>query len=175
MKKILIIFLNIFIILPNLIVYELDNNRLDAPPVSSDTVTVVSANARCIALEDLGEKNWFGRAPLLIENLRSAEPDVICFQEVTSIHYMYFKKVLSGYGSVIRYRDLIPVLSEGCPVFYSTERFDLVKSGSFWLSETPEKMSKDWNSGSYRICSYVVLSQKSDGKQVSLQALRCRP
>ena len=169
MKKFLILFLNILFIIPNLIIYEFDKNEMKAPETAdSSVITIVSANARCIALEDLEEKTWFVRAPLLIENLRSAEPDVICFQEVTAIHYSYFMRTLSGYDSVIRYRDLIPVLSEGCPVFYNTNRFDLVKSGSFWLSETPERMSKDWNSGSYRICSYVVLSQKTDGKQFAV-------
>lgn len=71
--------------------------------------------------------------------------------------------VLPGYDSVITYRDNSPI-SEGCPIFYNASLYTLVDKGSSWLSETPEVMSKDWNSACYRVCSYVILTDKASGK-----------
>ncbi|MBQ3904880.1 MAG: endonuclease/exonuclease/phosphatase family protein, partial [Eubacterium sp.] len=80
-------------------------------------------------------------------------------------HYKYLTETLKGYDNVIAYRDNSP-LHEACPVFYSTERFELTDKGSFWLSETPEEMSKDWGAACYRICSYVILKDKTNNKQL---------
>ena len=54
-------------------------------------------------------------------------------------------------------------MSEGCPVFYRRDKYELADKGSFWLSETPETMSKDWGAACYRICSYVILTDKASG------------
>jgi len=64
----------------------------------------------------------------------------------------------------LTYRDKSPN-SEGCPVFYREDLYTLVDKGSFWLSETPEEMSKDWGAACYRICSYVILKEKNTEKE----------
>ena len=53
--------------------------------------------------------------------------------------------------------------AEYCPIFYKTEKFDLVESGTKWLSDTPDKTSKYKESHVYRIFSYVVLRDKATG------------
>ena len=90
----------------------------------TDEITVMSANVRCISPTDIGKKSWCYRAGLIIENVASVMPDVIGFQEVTKFHYAYLQDTLKGYDSVIEYRDNT-YLSEGCPIFYSTEKFEL--------------------------------------------------
>ena len=65
------------------------------------------------------------------------------------------------------YRDDF-VLSEGCPIFWRTDRFEMLDSGSFWLSETPEVMSKDWGSSHYRIAVYVILRDKNTDKEFAV-------
>lgn len=117
---------------------------------------VMSCNLRCISPTDFGKKSWFYRADLTIKNIEAEAPDIIGFQESTKYHYAYLCDTLKGYDSVITYRDNA-FLSEGCPVFYRADKYTLIDKGSFWLSETPEVMSKDWNSACYRVCSYVIL------------------
>lgn len=117
---------------------------------------VMSCNLRCISPTDFGKKSWFYRADLTIKNIEEQAPDIIGFQESTKYHYAYLCDTLKGYDSVITYRDNA-FLSEGCPVFYRADKYTLIDKGSFWLSETPEEMSKDWGSACYRICSYVIL------------------
>ena len=128
-------------------------------------ITLMSVNVRTWSPTVTFKKSWFYRAKLIDSNIAEVKPDIIGFQEVTPVHYKYLTETLRGYDNVIEYRDNSP-LHEACPVFYNTSRFELKDKGSFWLSETPEKMSKDWGSECYRICSYVILENKSDGKQL---------
>ncbi len=132
---------------------------------AEDEITVLSTNVRTWSPTDTGKKSWFYRAPLIVKNIAAVQPEIIGFQEVTPMHYKYLTANLKGYDNVIKYRDNSP-LHEACPVFYSTQRFTLKDSGSFWLSETPEVMSKDWGSACYRICSYVILTDNSSGKDL---------
>lgn len=129
-----------------------------------EPIRVMSANLRCMNPNDMGKKSWFYRADLIIKNIENNKPSIIGFQEATKWQYAYLKDCLTDFDSVITYRDE-STFSEGCPIFYRTDMYDLVDKGSFWLSETPEVMSKDWNSKCYRICSYVILKEKSTEKE----------
>ena len=126
-------------------------------------ITMMSCNVRCLTPLDLGEKSWFYRADLLLSDIADQKPGIIGFQEATRWQYNYLVDVLQGYDSVIDYRDNSP-MSEGCPIFYNEALYTLKDKGSFWLSETPEVMSKDWGSQCYRICSYVILTEKASGR-----------
>ena len=129
----------------------------------ADAITMMSCNVRCLTPLDLGKKSWFYRADLLVSDVAAQNPGIIGFQEATQWQYRYLVDVLQGYDSVIDYRDE-SIASEGCPIFYSTALYTLKDKGSFWLSETPDVMSKDWGAAHYRICSYVILTEKASGK-----------
>ena len=128
-------------------------------------ITLMSVNVRTWSPTDTFKKSWFYRAKLIDSNIAEVKPDIIGFQEVTPVHYKYLTETLKGYDNVIEYRDNSP-LHEACPVFYNTSRFELKDKGSFWLSETPEKMSKDWGAACYRVCSYVILAEKDTKKEL---------
>ena len=146
--------------------YWLCNEKLVADDQTDrGSITVVSANVRCFSPEDLFKQSWFFRAPLLLQTLKDASPDIIGFQEVTPLHKRFFDRTLRNYDYVLQYRDN-SLLKESCPVYYNALRFELVDKGSFWLSETPDEMSKGWGAAFNRVCSYVILKQKSDGKQL---------
>jgi len=50
-------------------------------------------------------------------------------------------------------------------IFYKRDRFEVVKSGTFWLSETPEVPgSKSWNTGCTRVCTWADLKDLKSGK-----------
>lgn len=127
-------------------------------------ITVMSTNVRCWSPTDFGQKSWFYRANLFINNIAEVAPDIIGFQEATRYQYGYLVENLQGYDNVIEYRDN-SIFSEGCPIFYRMDIYKLVDKGSFWLSETPTEMSKSWGAAHYRICSYVILEDKNTGQQ----------
>ena len=144
--------------------YRSSKEPVNCEAPSDGSVRVMSCNVRCLTPFDFGKKNWFYRADLIADNLRNNAPTVIGFQEVTKWQYSYLTEVLPGFDSVITYRDKM-FNSEGCPVFYRSDLYELIDKNSFWLSETPDEMSKDWGAACYRICSYVILENKADGKQ----------
>ena len=124
---------------------------------------LMSYNLRCITPLDVGKKNWFYRADHILSDIEKEAPGIIGFQEATVWQYNFLVESLPDYDSVITYRD-DAFNSEGCPIFYHTLRYTLVEKGSFWLSETPEVMSRDWGAACYRICSYVILTDNVSGK-----------
>ena len=132
--------------------------------ISSDELRVMSYNIRYLGPFDLGKKTWFYRADLIIDSIEEAQPNIIGFQEVTCWQYDYLVETMVGFDSIISYRDKM-VNSEGCPIFYRTDLYTLIDKGSFWLSETPDVMSKDWGAAHYRICSYVILKDKATEKE----------
>lgn len=121
---------------------------------------VMSCNVRCISPTDLGKKSWFYRADLIMQGIQKEQPGVIGFQEVTKWHYSYLCDTLALYDSVITYRDNA-FNSEGCPIFYRSDIYTLIDKGSFWLSETPDVMSKSWGAQFNRVCSYVILKDNA--------------
>ncbi len=130
-------------------------------------IKIMSMNLRSNSSLDKGKKSWNFRKKLVAKNIQQAKPTIIGMQEVTPLQYKYCKKILKNYQSEIIYRDNSNQ-SEGCPIFYYKELYTLIDKGTFWLSETPDVMSKDWESACYRICSYVVLRDNKTGKGFSV-------
>lgn len=125
---------------------------------------VMSCNVRCISPTDFGKKSWFYRADLIMQGIEKEQPSVIGFQEATKWQYSYLCDTLSSYDSVITYRD-DAFNSEGCPIFYRSDMYTLIDKGSFWLSETPDVMSKSWGAQFNRVCSYVILKDNATGTE----------
>lgn len=125
---------------------------------------IMNYNVRCLNPMDLGKKSWFYRADLMMQGIEKEQPGVIGFQEVTKWQYSYLCDTLGLYDSVITYRD-DAFNSEGCPIFYRSDIYTLIDKGSFWLSETPDVMSKSWGAQYNRICSYVILKDNATEKE----------
>lgn len=143
--------------------YLIKKHKVTITPVNNGKIRIMSCNVRYLKILDFGKKSWFWRADKLLDDIAQQAPGIIGFQEVTKWQYDYLVDTMPGYDSVITYRDDTN-RSEGCPVFYNTSLYTLVDKGSFWLSETPDVMSKDWGSGCYRVCSYVILTDNNSGK-----------
>ena len=131
---------------------------------TGEELIIMSANVRCYAPDDLFQKSWFYRAELLAQDIASVLPDVICFQEVQGLHYNYLENVMPEYDSIVAFRDN-SIIREGCAIFYRSDRFEKIEEGYFWLSETPDVMSKDWGSAHYRVCVYACLKDLNTGKE----------
>ena len=131
---------------------------------SENEVRVMSYNLRCLNPLDVCKKSWFYRANLIVKSIEDEQPGIIGFQEATKWQYNYMCDAMKSYDSIITYRDET-FNSEGCPVFFRKDLYTLIDKGSFWLSETPETMSKDWDAACYRICSYAILKDNATKKE----------
>ena len=47
--------------------------------------------------------------------------------------------------------------------FYNTDKFDVLDSGDFWLSETPDSVSFGWDAVCRRICTWGKFRNKETG------------
>lgn len=144
--------------------YLINKESVKIEAESSDEICMMSCNLRYLNPLEIGKKSWFYRAELVMQGIKDNAPGIIGFQEATKWQYNYLADCLEGYDSVITYRD-DTLFSEGCPVFYKTSLYTLEDKGSFWLSETPDVMSRDWGAGCYRVCSYVILAEKATDKK----------
>jgi len=68
--------------------------------------------------------------------------------------------LLVNYGYVGVGRDDGKNEGEYSAIFYKKEKFDVLKSGTFWLSETPEQVSMGWDAVCNRICTYALLEDR---------------
>ena len=50
-------------------------------------------------------------------------------------------------------------------IFYNTEKFEVLDMGTFWLSETPHRISIGWDAALNRICTYGLFREKASGKE----------
>ena len=53
-----------------------------------------------------------------------------------------------------------------CTIFYKTNKFELLEGNTFWLSETPDKISKGWDASCNRICTWVKLKDKNNNNEI---------
>lgn len=135
---------------------ELDDNTA--------TQSVMTFNVRCITSADTDEFSWESRASLICDLLQEETPSVICMQENKKRQYSFFKNFLSGYDSVATYRDS-SIFSECLPIFFRADMYELVDTQTFWLSDTPEKMSNTWGAEHFRICTFVILKNRNTGRE----------
>lgn len=105
------------------------------------------------------------RAPLFAEQILSIAPDSMGVQEFNSNWVGKMEELLPAYAyyGVQRGGDGSEKTSEMCGIFYLKDKYELLDSGTFWISETPDTESKYADAGCNRICSYVVLQNKTTG------------
>lgn len=106
------------------------------------------------------------RAKLFGQQINDNLPDVLGVQEINSNWVEKMEEFLPQYAyyGVKRGGDKNEEQSEMNGIFYLKEKFELIECDTFWLSETPDIESKHSDAACYRICSYVVLKNKTTGK-----------
>lgn len=114
-----------------------------------------------------GPNAWPHRAERVDSLLRRSDPDIMGFQEVLKGQFKELKKRFPEYGSLGVGRDNGKSAGEHAPIFYKKAIFRLMDSGTFWLSEQPDKPgSKSWDAAITRICSWACLEYKANGKRL---------
>jgi|AGTN01.1.fsa_nt_gi Metal-dependent hydrolase len=135
-------------------------------------ITVMVYNIRMYNMRTIGTgdpDDWMVREPALLAQIGEASPDLLGLEEAYKIQNDAISEAFPEYDKVIRYRDGFQEInmSESSPIFYKRDKFELLSEGVFWLSETPDVMSKGWDGGSFRICTYARFREKSNGREFS--------
>ena len=70
-----------------------------------------------------------------------------------------------GYSYVGVGRDDGKEAGEYSPIIFNTKKIKCLKSGTFWLSETPEKVSLGWDAACRRVCTWGEFEDIASGKK----------
>lgn len=130
--------------------------------VTQDVTRIMSFN---VLTGGDGEKENTHRVQRVANTIEMVKPDSFGVQEAHLVWIMDLKNNLPQYDYVGVGRTNGGLLGEFSAVFYLKEKYKVVNSGTFWISETPEKASVGWDAALPRICTWAILENKETGKQ----------
>jgi endonuclease/exonuclease/phosphatase family metal-dependent hydrolase len=126
-------------------------------------LAVMSFNIRYNNPDD-GINVWENRKEWLTKSIRFFEADLVGAQEVTYPQLQDMEAFLPSYRHVGIGREG-GNKGEFSPIFYRSDRFELLESNTFWLSKTPGKVgSKGWDAALPRIVTWAKFKDKGSGK-----------
>ena len=132
---------------------------------AATVVKVMTYNIRCAKGDrNSPDNNWPSRREDLARLVEKENPDVAGFQEVEPGQRKWLAERLPGYVFLGDSRNADRKSGEASPVAFRRDRFKVLGSGTFWLSETPQKAgSKGWDAACPRICTYAILRDSRSG------------
>jgi endonuclease/exonuclease/phosphatase family metal-dependent hydrolase len=109
-----------------------------------------------------GVNRWSNRKDVAAQIILNEDIDIVGMQEVLNNQLNDLKARLTGYNSIGVGRNG-GTNGEYSPIFYKTDRFTVISSGTFWLSETPDVVgSKGWDGAHPRIATWAVLEDRAN-------------
>lgn len=131
--------------------------------LGQDSYSIMSYNIRLGSVDD-GENHWDLRKQSLVDLINYYEPDFLGTQEGQSPQLNFIKEN-SVYEFVGKPRTN-DENGEFTAIFYKKDKFEILQQNTFWLSETPDEISKGWDADYERIATYVLFKNKSNGNQI---------
>jgi len=132
--------------------------------LSAQEITVMTYNIKYDNKNDT-VNNWNFRKEAMVDLLKHYQAEVIGMQEVLHRQLAYLDSSLTDYSYVGVGRDDGKQKGEYSPIFYENTKLKVLNSSTFWLSETPEKISKGWDASLERICTYALFEDPKNRKK----------
>jgi endonuclease/exonuclease/phosphatase family metal-dependent hydrolase len=127
------------------------------------SVRVMSFNVRGASHMRDGVNIWEKRSTMNVETIKRHEPDLIGFQEVHNENREVYEKELPCYTRLPGPEYGTGQVEEFAAIFFDPERFEVLDSGGFWLSDTPEEYSASWGNEVIRSANWAVLRCREHG------------
>jgi len=124
--------------------------------IMSQNISVMTYNIRLDVAVD-GENAWPHRKDFLVSQLQFHAPNIIGTQEGQQHQIEFIDQKLEKYNFIGKGRDGADK-GEYSAIFYNREKLKVENDSTFWLSETPDKMSKGWDAAFPRICTYGLFT-----------------
>ena len=128
----------------------------------NDIHSVITYNIKYDNKSD-SENSWDVRKVAMLELINTLSPDILCIQEGLNHQVEYLNSKMNDYQYVGVGREDANKGGEFCAIFFNEKKYKLLKNSTFWLSESPDKVSVGWDAALERICTYALL-QTIDGK-----------
>lgn len=134
--------------------------------LSAKTLNVGSYNIRMHSKTDYKSGNgWTERRDIMCDLVAFTAFDIFGAQEVCHDQLQDMLARLPEYAYIGVARDDGKTKGEYSPIFYRKERFELLDSGTFWLSQTPNEVSYGWDAVCRRVCSWGYFKDKVTKKR----------
>lgn len=132
------------------------------PPAPTADFTVVTSNIRYGTAND-GPDAWPQRRHMLVDLLTAQQPAILGVQEALAAQVDFLQQHLPHHQQLGVGRDG-GRKGEFSALFVDTRRFEVLDSGTFWLSPTPEVTgSVGWDAALTRICTWAQLRDREGG------------
>lgn len=131
--------------------------------LSAQEFTAMTYNIK-YANENDGENSWSKRKYFFANQLKFYHPQIFGVQEAVKSQINFIEENLSDYQHVGVGREGKDK-GEFSAIFYDKTKFKVLESNTFWLSETPNEISKGWDANYHRICTYALMEEKESGKK----------
>lgn len=135
-----------------------------ALPLHAQSLRVLSFNVRYPSPDD-GPNRWEFRRDMLVDAIRGKDPDLVGTQELFYEQGQYIVEKAPAYTwfGISRRGNRE---DEHMGVFYKKDKFRLVESGDFWLSETPDTPgSMSWDVTLPRMVTWGLLEVRNGGRR----------
>lgn len=128
------------------------------------TLKIISFNIRLSANKVDGRNAWKYRKDATLEMIQKETPSAFGLQEAMPDQVKYISDAFPQYDYVGVGRDDGKKSGEFMAIFYLKDKFELLDSGTYWLSETPDVVSRGWDAQCNRTLTWVKLKEISTGK-----------
>ncbi len=134
------------------------------PASQPGCLTATTFNLRVDTPDD-GADRWDLRKDLLVATIRTLGPDVLGTQESLPQQTRYLDAELADYTRIGVGRDDGKDGGEACCLYLRKSRFDVLASGAFWLSPTPDVPGvKGWDAAYVRVAVWARVTDKALGR-----------
>ena len=122
---------------------------------------IISFNVRYSSAPEIdGDNRWELRRDAAVKMVAEQKPIAMGLQEACRDQIDFLDLNLTGYKHIGVGRDDGKRAGEMMAIYYDTTRLTLLDSGTFWLSETPEKVSLGWDAACNRTCTWGHFKMK---------------
>lgn len=122
---------------------------------------IISFNVRYSSAPEIdGDNRWELRRDAAVKMVAEQKPIAMGLQEACRDQIDFLDLNLTGYKHIGVGRDDGKRAGEMMAIYYDTTRLTLLDSGTFWLSETPEKVSIGWDAACNRTCTWGHFKMK---------------
>lgn len=115
---------------------------------------IMTYNIRLDVASD-GENAWPNRKDYFTSQIQFYSPDIFGVQEATPNQVIDIASAFSDYNRYGVGREEGGT-GEACTIYYKKDRFQVLQSNTFWLSETPNVVSRGWDAACNRVCTYAL-------------------
>lgn len=117
------------------------------------------------SVDDEANNSWNSRKDLVAEVIRFNKADIFGLQEALHSQIVDIKNSFPKYNWVGVGREDGKEGGEYSPIFFNTEKYKLIHTSTFWLSETPDSVSKGWDAAFKRVVTWAEFTSQSSGQK----------